>query len=331
MIRSGNHSSFPKVGEHSLDQQLRNTERRFAAGRIGDDERRRSVEEATTICVAQQARAFVEIVSDGMMGWDGPHEHLIDRTEGLARGPLTRWFETNQYQRQLVIDGDLKRKGSYARDGFEVAKSVALKQTVKVTLPGAVTLARLADDRHYGDLDAVVDAFSELLVQEVRELSTVGATAFQLDEPLLCRRPEDLERVIRSAGRVFSAAGEGALTVLSTYFGNLDAIEREWGRLPGTHLGLEALATSSNPAYLENLPDDRGVYLGCFDARTSRQEDAADVAASLLPYRETLERRDVIVGPNAGLELLPPDFAYDKLLHARYLAEQLSKEWSWAC
>ncbi len=40
-------------------------------------------------------------------------------------------------------------------------------------------------------------------------------------------------------------------------------------------------------------------------------------------------RRDVIVGPNAGLELLPRDQAFDKLLHARYLVEKLTQEWTW--
>ena len=30
-----------------------------------------------------------------------------------------------------------------------------------------------------------------------------------------------------------------------------------------------------------------------------------------MPYRDILEQRDVIVGPNAGLELLPRDFAFD--------------------
>ena len=94
MIRSGNHSSFPKVGEQFIDQQIRTAERKLALRRIDVAERDRAVEEATTICVAHQARAFVEIVSDGMLGWVGPHEHLIDRTDGLERGPLVRWFET---------------------------------------------------------------------------------------------------------------------------------------------------------------------------------------------------------------------------------------------
>ena len=330
MIRSANHSSFPKVGEHALDQQLRIAERKFARGEIDAAQRDQVVLEATTLCVADQARSFVEIVSDGMLGWVGPHEHLIDSVGGLERGPLVRWFETNLYQHRLVVSGDLVRRRSFAVNGFGVAKSVALKQTVKANLPGPVTLARLADDRHYGDLDVLVDAFAEVLRAEVRALVEAGANAFQLDEPLLCRQPEDLERVIRSCTAVFDAAGDGAMTILSTYFGDLGPLADDWARLPGSHLGLEALSESSNPAYLEKLPEDRGVYLGCFDARTTRQEDANEVAALLAPYRDTLERRDVIVGSNAGLELLPRDFAFDKLLHARYVTEQLRREWTWA-
>ena len=53
------------------------------------------------------------------------------------------------------------------------------------------------------------------------------------------------------------------------------------------------------------------------------------MASRLEPYRERLVSRDVVVGPNAGLELLPRDQAFDKLLHARYLVEKLSQEWTW--
>ena len=57
---------------------------------------------------------------------------------------------------------------------------------------------------------------------------------------------------------------------------------------------------------------------------------AVDAAALLEPHRSSLTQRDVVVGPNAGLELLPRDSAFDKLLHARYLVEKLSGEWEWA-
>ena len=81
---------------------------------------------------------------------------------------------------------------------------------------------------------------------------------------------------------------------------------------------------------LDQLPEGRGVQLGLFDARTTVQEDANDAAALIEPHRDSLTQRDVLVGPNAGLELLPRDQAFDKLLHARYLVEKLSEEWTWA-
>jgi len=312
VIRSASHSSFPAAEGEVVD------------GSPG------ALETATALCVAQQARAFVEIVSDGMLAWSGPHEHLIDRTAGLERGATERWFDTTLHQHRLVVSGELARRESYALAGYETAKSVALKQVIKVTLPGPVTLARLADDRHYGDLDALVDAFAGILVEEVAALAAAGVRAFQLDEPMLCRHADDVDRVIRSNGKVFDAAGDAEIKVLSTYYGDLAAVAGRWAELPGTHLGLEALESSSNLGYLDHLPDDRGVYLGCFDVRTTDQEDADDVAALLVPYREALEKRDVIVGPNAGLAPLTQDDAFDKLLHARYVVEKLGREWSWA-
>jgi len=136
--------------------------------------------------------------------------------------------------------------------------------------------------------------------------------------------------VVRTAGRIFEAAGAGATTILSTYYGDLSGTADGLGKLPGTHLGLDMVAGPANYDLLERLPADKGVVLGLFDARTTLQEDAAEVAVKLEPYRETLCARDVVVGPNAGLELLPRDQAFDKLLHSRYLVEKLSQEWTWA-
>jgi methionine synthase II (cobalamin-independent) len=85
----------------------------------------------------------------------------------------------------------------------------------------------------------------------------------------------------------------------------------------------------TNWPLLAQLPDGKGVHLGVFDARTTRLETAADVAALLVPYREILMSRDTMVGPQCGLELIPRDAAFDKLLQARYLREHLQKEWRW--
>ena len=328
MIRSTNHSSYPRVADSPLDQQVRMAVRAREHGRISDAELLEAADEVTTIVVAEQSRAFIDIVTDGMVRWTGPLSQLAGNLSGLELRGLRRWFATNFYDRRVAVVGAIRRPGAFLLHDLEVARSIAQKP-VKVTLPGPVTFARLCVDEHYGSRDAVAEALAEALAEEVLELARSGATCFQLDEPLLCRHPEDLDLVVRTARVVFEAAGPEATTVLSSYFGDLLASVDALDKLPGTHLGFEIAPGHPNLGLLDRLPDGMGVSLGVFDARTTVQEDAEDVARLLEPYKDVLTSRDVLVGPSAGLELLPRDQAFDKLLHARYLVETLSREWTW--
>ena len=109
---------------------------------------------------------------------------------------------------------------------------------------------------------------------------TAGATNFQIDEPLLCRYPEDFEIVVRTCGKIFDAAGSDAMTAISTYFGGLGEVAGRLGELPGTHIGMDVVSDAGNLDLLGQLPEGRGVVLGVFDARTTMQEDAVEVAES---------------------------------------------------
>lgn len=326
MIRSANHSSYPKVGATSLDQQLRLALAARERGRGGDVDVEDAIDTTIALCVAEQSRAFIDIVTDGMIRWEGPLSFLAAGLDGLETDGLQRWFHTNFYDRRLVVTGDVARRGPFLTRDFAIAKDVA-QAPLKVALPGPALVARLATDRHYGDPDRLADAVAAALAAEVAALRDDGATVFQLDESLVCRHPEDFDRAARSAATVFEAAGDGATTIVATSFGSLADVADRLGELPGTHVGLD-LTVPGSWDVIPYLPEGRGAALGLFDATTTRQEDADDVAGRLAPRREALAGRDVIVGPNATLELLPRDDAFEKLLHARYLVEELTKEGS---
>lgn len=330
MIRAANHSSYPRVGAPPFDQELRLVQEARERGEASDAEVAAVEDEVSTTVVAEQCRAFVQVVTDGMVRWEGPLSRIASELEGFRHGQRSRWFETQLHDRRPVVIGPVRRRGVFLKRDYLIAADVAQSRPVKVVLPGPVTFARLAENRHYGGLGPLARDLAEAFAAEVAELATAGATHFQLDEPLLCRHPEDLELVAATAGRVFAAAGPGATTVLSTYFGDLSALAGRLGELPGTHLGLDMMHGEASWGLLEPLPPGRGVMLGLFDARTTRLEDAAEVEQRLERWREVLTCRDVIVGPQAGLELLPRDVAFDKLLQARYLTEKLARDWTWA-
>ena len=198
MIRSCNHSSFPKVDENPLDQQMRAVLRKRELGKATDDDVAAAADEVITVIVAQQARAFIDLVSDGMVRWDGPLSHIARHCDGMETGEIVRWFHANFHDRRVVVTGAVSRPAPFLVHDYEVAKSVALGRPVKMTLPGPVTFARMARDEHYGDVKALAEAVAAALAAEVKDLAAAGCAHFQLDEPLLCGHPEDLDLVASS-------------------------------------------------------------------------------------------------------------------------------------
>ena len=328
MIRSANHSSYPRIGDSPWDQELRLIAREREAGRANDDAVRIVEDEVAAMMVAEQSRAFVDVVTDGQVRWSGPFSHVASRLSGVRLDGLMRWFETGLYDRRPEIVRPIGRPAPIlVRDALH-ALDVRPK-ALKVALPGAVSLARIARDRCYGSVGALARGFAAALAEETRDLAAAGVTIVQLDEPMLCRHPGDLELVAETASVVFEAAGARATTILSTFFGDLGPIAGDLARLPGTHLGLDMVHGPGNWPLLAKLPEGRGLHLGLFDARTTRIESAGEVAERIAPYREILMARDVMVGPQCGLELIPRHAAFDKLLQSRYLRETLEKEWRW--
>jgi 5-methyltetrahydropteroyltriglutamate--homocysteine methyltransferase len=328
VIRSATHSSYPRIGDSSWDQELRRVARERERG-LADDEAVRGVEDAVaSMIVAEQSRAFVDVVTDGLVRWSGPFSYVAAKLGGVRLDGLMRWFETPLYDRRPVIEGAIVRHAPILVREAQQALDVQPK-ALKVVLPGPVSLARAARDRAYGDRGAVARAFAAVLADEARDLAAAGVKVFQLDEPWLCRHPDDAALVVETAAAIFAAAGAGATTILSTYFGDLTALSDDLALLPGTHLGLDMVHGAGNWPLLAKLPEGRGLHLGLFDARTSRIETAGEVAERITPYREILMARDVMAGPQCGLELIPRHAAFDKLLQSRYLREKLEKEWRW--
>jgi methionine synthase II (cobalamin-independent) len=330
VIRAANHSSYPRFGDYPPDEQLRELVEARRGGADNDAEITAVADEVVSLVVAEQSRAFIDIVTDGMIRWDGPLSLLTTGLEGLEPGGDTiAWPGSAIDEPRPVSAAPVGHRASFLSHGLEVAVDVA-QTPVKTVLPGPVTCARLVDDRHYGDRVALARAIAAALASEVAVLATAGARHFQLDEPLLGHHPEDLELVAETARVVFEAAGAEATTVLSTYTSGLGGVADGLATLPGTHLGLDLVdGGNGGLELLGRVPEGRGLFLGLWDASTGEAEDAVDVAERLLPHRDRLTARDVIVGPNAGLAGLSRDDAFDKLLQVRYLVEKLRADWNW--
>ena len=61
---------------------------------------------------------------------------------------------------------------------------------IKITLPGAFTMAKLAKDEFYHDPAALIEAYASVLNAEIRDLKAAGADVIQIDEPYMQANPE---------------------------------------------------------------------------------------------------------------------------------------------
>lgn len=289
---------------------------------------REAADRAAQIAVAEQSRAFVDIVTDGLVGWEGMLARFASALDGVEPGASIPWFSLGTGDREPVVTGPIRRRAPILLHEYRVAANVGPK-ALKMVLPGPVTFTRFAERRSGGAFESVARELAAALAEEASDLAAAGCRIFHLDEPGVCAHPDDLSLAAETAATIFSAAPAGSLTIFSTSFGDLRRAKGDLGALPGTHLGLDLVEGSGNWELLSGIPSEKGLVLGLFDARSEAVEDADDVLRRLAPYQEVLRMHDVIVGSHAGLGGLSRDAAFEHLLHARYLVEGFAREWGW--
>lgn len=321
-IRAANHSSYPPIEDHGLDDDVR----RHRELDADSEEAVAKEAESVSIAVAEQARAFIDVVTDGGAAGPGRFDAVAGRLGGVA---IARAGGDGPDPLPRVV-GAIARTSPLAVRSWVVAADVAMHRPVKVSLPGAALFAaccEVADDAPYEDRDAIARAYAGVLAQEIAGLAEAGCRVFQLDEALCEDDAEGIERIVETANVAFAAAPEGSTTIVA--LGGIGAARAgaALARIPGTHVGIDVTGSGALDA-LVHLPADRGVQLGLFDASSEEVEDAADIVRRLEAHRATLEGREVWIGPAGGLGRLSRDAAFDKLQQARYVVEDLAAAWA---
>jgi 5-methyltetrahydropteroyltriglutamate--homocysteine methyltransferase len=261
---------------------------------------------------ALEKRLGCSTLTAGYLRWPDPFRAFAETWEGFSVGPLTRWFETNTFYRQPILNSPpIRVPGAFA--ARLPPPLAADPTTARVLLPGPFTFAGLLDNRS-GETDfALVHRLGRLLAEEVRELRGRGFATFQFTDPLLVVRPPDgphAEAVVEAYGSIGRAC-HGGTSIVWTFGGDAVPAIRVLDRLPTSVVGIDLAETD-----VERIPKDgerSTVGLGVLDARTTLAEDPAEVARVVRAAAERRGARTVWLGPGASLDLLPPAPAVRKL------------------
>ena len=195
------------------------------------------------------------------------------------------------------------------------------EKPIKITIPGAFTMAKMALDEHYGDQEALTMAYAGVLNEEVRGLKAAGADVIQIDEPHMQAHPKE-------AGRFGLAAIDRALdgiagpTVVHLCFGYAYVVKDkpsgysflpELDKCAATAISIEAAEPGLDPAILETLPSKQ-VLFGVLDLANPDVETPELVARRLRGALRHIAPERLIAAPDCGMKYLPRAVAFGKLL-----------------
>jgi 5-methyltetrahydropteroyltriglutamate--homocysteine methyltransferase len=338
--------SYPRIGDSAELQLLRRTIAGLDRGERSPADLAAAEDEMTRRALAEQARAGIELLTDGLARWNDPVSHLAGKMENVRVNGLLRFFDTNFYFRQPVLGGPPARRGPLVVDEYRFARqalagltdgqAATLKLTpvltgerhlvaaaaivpaatpkLKPVLTGPYTLARLSlvEGGAMNRLEERAAAYAEALAEEIGSLEEAGAEFIQVDEPSILLYPNDWPVFTAALARLLAARRRARLA-LYVYFHDCVGLYEKLVELPVDVLGLDFTYNGNLVSVVAAAGSPRPLGLGLVDGRNTMLETPSSVAREIARILPKVAGEACYLGPSCGLEYLPRDRAYAKL------------------
>jgi 5-methyltetrahydropteroyltriglutamate--homocysteine methyltransferase len=274
-------------GVYPRSEALVQATRDLDRGRTTQEAVDEQVERDLAELVAVQQEAGLDLLGDGMLRWQDHFRPLLEASDGLETGALTRFLDTNTFYRAPSATSD----SPTMRAPLDERYVAPLPGPRLVTLPSPFALA-------YGT-SLSPKALAEAVLKPAIE--GLDAELVVLAEPFLAREEERDLSDLAEALEVLP--GKLALWL---EFGDAGKVLAEAAELPVEGVGVDFYAT-----HIDDLPQgfDKLLLAGVIDARSSVPEEPREIAA----FVERLDVERVALVPNGDLQYVSAPLAQEKL------------------
>ncbi len=252
--------------------------------------------------IEKQREAGIDLMTDGQLVWHDFLATLATRIEGFTMDGLIRYFDNNLYYRRPIVKDRLRRRGEILWD-FKLA--LEIESNLKPVL-SCFTLAKLSKNEYYSNFEELLWDLGEIVKEEIKGLNVEFV---QFDEPALLFASRNEIEIARDVFREICKVN--AKTILMTYFSSAENVFPEVLDFSFDIFGLDFVEGFDVNLKLAKEYDLESINVGIVDARNTKMEDLKDLKAKLERILEFA--KDVYISPNAGLEFLPEDKAFEKM------------------
>jgi len=282
-------------GIYPRSEQLVQATRDLDRGRTPQQAVDEQVEGDLAELVSVQQQAGLDLLTDGMLRWQDLFRPLLEASEGLETGALTRFLDTNTFYRAPhATTAAPKLAGSL--DERYVAP---LPGPRLVTLPSPFALAQ--------GTGVPALTIAENVLKPA--LEAVDADLVVLAEPFFGRAEvaalSELEQSLAALG------GGPRLALQLTFCDARAPLEQGLGELPVDAIGIDFYGT-----HLSDVPKgfDKLLLAGVIDARSSTLEDPREIASFAERLQNEREVEEIALVPNGDLQFVSQRIAREKLV-----------------
>ena len=247
------------TGIYPRSEQLVQATRDLDLGRTTEEAVGEQVERDLAELVSVQQAAGLDLLSDWMLGWQDLFRPLLEATDGLETGALTRFLDTNTFYRaphattaMPKLTGPLDERYLPPVPGPKV-----------VTLPSPYALSE--------GTGVPATAIAENVLKPVIE--SLDAELVVLSEPFFGREQGSPDVLAEPLQKL---AGGPKLALQLTFCNAREPLQNGLAELPVDAIGIDFYSTS-----IDALPStlDKQLLAGVLDARNSLLEEPREIAA----------------------------------------------------
>lgn len=248
----------------------------------------------------QEVNGFT-LVEDGKYNWQDIFRPIVDSSTGLECGELKRWFETNSFYRQPVIN----EKPRFNSNEFGSYIPFIGEQNQKVTLPSPFTFAKLSQHDSSQSFGQTLEAVTELISNVASYAdSKSNVKAIQFNEPYAAyfgfsNGEEHLfEKALKEVSRKLKP--ETKLFV-HFYFGDGAPLLKS---LEEKDIRVDAYGVDFERTNFEDLPTNtsKNLIAGVVDSENSQVEDISELQKLTDGIRRHSNPSTLYITHNADME-----------------------------
>lgn len=322
--------STSTVGSLPKPDWLAEPERLWAPWRLEGDALQRGKERSAREWLREQESAGIDVVTDGEQFRVHFVHGFLETLRGIDWNRKTRMgIRNNRYEAEVpTVTAALERPASVHVNDLAFMRA-STQHTLKVTLPGPMTICDTIADGYYGSRGDMAMRFAEILNEEAHELVAAGADVVQFDEPAFNVFLDEvrewglpaLERALR---------GLTCTTAVHICYGYGIEANMKWKETLGEswrqyeqlfpllnassvrQISLE-FAGSRVPHEVLRLLSDKELLVGAIGVLPDKLETADEVANNIIEATRHVDSERLLPCTNCGMAPLTVDLARAKL------------------